>query len=423
MNIAQYSAGKNKSVPKRYVPTHLTNKDKIKQKKAIIKSQKAYKKGKYVLRKKVNSFKNKQSPHITKAQKLYTIDVIKPSKQLAEKTKCNIKGLRKIFKKGQGAYYSSGSRPNQTPHSWGYARLASSITGGKAASVDYNILQEHCSKTSKALKLANESMKKYKKGLKRVPQVSLNVSRSKTRHQKAKVGAGRGSSTQKKTRAPLTRLAKLAPFIAAASLSNPQQASANLDIRNIDPYDPYQPWSSTIWENSLTPHSPGKTNRHLNPDVLIDWQQGQEQGPLSSWDSMPIERINADERRKERELIFDTMEIIFARRDEDYPKLSKLIDRVKKQYKFANRLAWNWEPTQNQLALATELGTPLTLSDDELRAVTKKWSETTDYLANGIVKKAFEPNDKRKTKLPSLAAVVESIEDGKIIPWEPYLGL
>ena len=159
MNIAQYSAGKNKSVPKRYVPTHLTNKDKIKQKKAIIKSQKAYKKGKYVLRKKVNSFKNKQSPHITKAQKLYTIDVIKPSKQLAEKTKCNIKGLRKIFKKGQGAYYSSGSRPNQTAESWGIARLASAITSGKSAVVDYHLLEEGCKKNSKALKLAKKAKK------------------------------------------------------------------------------------------------------------------------------------------------------------------------------------------------------------------------------------------------------------------------
>ena len=175
---------KTKTVPKRYVPKHLSNKDKITQKKGIIRSQKAYKKGKYVLREKVKTFKNKQSPHITKAQKLYKADVIKPSKQLAEKTKCNIKGLRKIFKKGQGAYYSSGSRPNQTPHSWAYARLASSITGGKAAGVDYNILEENCSKTSKALKLAKQSMKKYKKGMKRVPQVSLNTSKAKTRKNK-----------------------------------------------------------------------------------------------------------------------------------------------------------------------------------------------------------------------------------------------
>lgn len=170
---------KNKTVPKRYVPEHLSNRDKIIQKKNIIKSQKLYKKGKYVLRERVTSFKNKQSPHITKAQKLYNVDVVKPSKQLAKKTKCNIKGLRKIFKKGQGAYYSSGSRPNQTPHSWAYARLASSITGGKASGVDYSILEKHCSKKSKALKLAKKSMKKYKRGMKRVNQVSLTISKPK----------------------------------------------------------------------------------------------------------------------------------------------------------------------------------------------------------------------------------------------------
>jgi len=169
--------GRNNTVPKRYLPKHLSKKDKITQKKGLIHSQKLYKKGKYVLRKKVKTFKNKQSPHITNAQKLYKVGAIKPSKQLAKKTKCNIKGLRKIFKKGQGAYYSSGSRPNQTPHSWGYARLASSITGGKASGIDYNILEEHCSKSSKALKLAKKSMKKYKRGMKRVPQVLLNITK------------------------------------------------------------------------------------------------------------------------------------------------------------------------------------------------------------------------------------------------------
>lgn len=187
MNLScNHRGGNNKTVPKRYVPQHLSKKDKLTQKKGIIQSQKAYKKGKYILRKKVKTFKNKQSPHITKAQKLYKIDVVKPSKKLAKKTKCNIKALRKIFKKGQGAYYSSGSRPNQTPHSWAYARLASSITGGKAAGVDYNILEEHCSKTSQALKLAKKSMKKYNKGMKRVPQVSLNISKRKSKTQKNK---------------------------------------------------------------------------------------------------------------------------------------------------------------------------------------------------------------------------------------------
>jgi len=81
--------------------------------------------------------------------------------------------LKKIFRKGQGAYFSSGSRPNQTGHSWAYARLASSITGGKAAAVDYKILEENCSKNSKALRLAKKSLKRYNYGRKRVKQVKI----------------------------------------------------------------------------------------------------------------------------------------------------------------------------------------------------------------------------------------------------------
>jgi len=60
--------------------------------------------------------------------------------------------------KGEGAYYSSGSRPNQTPQSWGLARLASSITAGKAAAVDYHLLKQ-CDHRKKAFRLARLSRK------------------------------------------------------------------------------------------------------------------------------------------------------------------------------------------------------------------------------------------------------------------------
>ena len=56
-----------------------------------------------------------------------------------------------------GAYYSSGSRPNQTAESWGIARLASAITSGKSAVIDYHLLEEGCKKNSKALKLAKKA--------------------------------------------------------------------------------------------------------------------------------------------------------------------------------------------------------------------------------------------------------------------------
>lgn len=176
-NAAEFVGGRKRrkkmrktSVPKRYVPKQLSKKDKKKQARELKKSRQAYKKGKYHTRKKMKSFKSKVSPHIIKARKMYKVDKITPNKRLANACGCKMQGLRKIVKKGQGAYFSSGSRPNQTGHSWGYARMASSITGGKASAVDYNILEKYCTKKSKALKLAK---KMRGKGTRRVKQVNI----------------------------------------------------------------------------------------------------------------------------------------------------------------------------------------------------------------------------------------------------------
>jgi hypothetical protein len=68
--------------------------------------------------------------------------------------------LRQIVRKGEGAYYSSGSRPNQTPQSWGNARLASSITGGNASAVDFHILDKECDHHKPAYRLA-QKLRKY----------------------------------------------------------------------------------------------------------------------------------------------------------------------------------------------------------------------------------------------------------------------
>ena len=162
-----------KKVPKRYIPKQLTRKDKKKQRSMLKKSRKMYKKGKYYTRKKVKSFKSKTSKHILKARKIYKIDSVKPSKKLANKTGCSVASLKKIVKKGEGAYYSSGSRPNQSGKSWGYARLASSITGGKAAAVDYNILEHGCKRESQALRLAKKAKRKHGYGKRRTPQTKL----------------------------------------------------------------------------------------------------------------------------------------------------------------------------------------------------------------------------------------------------------
>ena len=161
-------------VPMRYLPKMLNNKDNKKQVKMLIKSQEQYKKGIYYTREKVPSFKSKKSNHIANARKIYKVDNISPTKELAEKTGCKLDVLKKIVQKGEGAYFSSGSRPNQTAQSWGLARLASSLTSGKAAAVDYNIIRDGCNHKKKAFILANKSKKKYKLGHGKTKKVTVN---------------------------------------------------------------------------------------------------------------------------------------------------------------------------------------------------------------------------------------------------------
>jgi hypothetical protein len=159
--------------PIRYLPKKLTKKDKDKQIKMLIKSKKLYKKQQYYTRKNVSSYKNKKSNHIANARKIYDIQNITPNKELARKTGCKLEALNQIVKKGEGAYYSSGSRPNQTPQSWGLARLASSLTSGKSAAIDYDIIKNGCNHKKKAFILANKSRKKYKYGHSKTPKIAV----------------------------------------------------------------------------------------------------------------------------------------------------------------------------------------------------------------------------------------------------------
>jgi len=131
-------------IPTRYL-SPLSKKDKIIQKKMILKSRRMYKKGVYKTRKTLKSYPNKVSNHVTRAKKKFSVDSMVPSPELAKKTGCPLHVLQKIVQKGEGAYYSSGSRPNQTPQSWGIARLSSALTGGPASKVDASLVQQ-CTK-------------------------------------------------------------------------------------------------------------------------------------------------------------------------------------------------------------------------------------------------------------------------------------
>jgi len=141
-----------------YIPSSLSTSDQQKQKRMIAQSRKNYKNHKFITRKKVSSFHSKPSKHILKAKRLYHLDSITPNPALAKATGCPIRVLNQIVKKGEGAYYSSGSRPNQTPQSWAYARLASAVTGGNASIVDYNLVSQ-CDPSKQAYQLASRRMK------------------------------------------------------------------------------------------------------------------------------------------------------------------------------------------------------------------------------------------------------------------------
>lgn len=161
--------------PVRYLPSGLTKKDKKKQIKMLMKSKKLYKQNKYYTRKHLSSYKNRKSNHVLNARKIYNVQNVKPTKELATKTGCKLSALKKIVKKGEGAYFSSGSRPNQTAQSWGLARLASSITSGKSAAVDYDIIKKGCNHKKKAFILANKSRKKYKYGHGKTKKTSIKI--------------------------------------------------------------------------------------------------------------------------------------------------------------------------------------------------------------------------------------------------------
>ena len=150
--------------PVRYLPSSLTKKDRKRQAAMLRKSRRSYKQGKFFTRKPVASFHSHVSPHVVKAMRQYGVKKIVPNAELARKMGCSISALKAIVRKGEGAYYSSGSRPNQTGRSWGLARLASALTAGKAAAVDYGILERGCKPGSKGLRSAKAAKRKFGKG-------------------------------------------------------------------------------------------------------------------------------------------------------------------------------------------------------------------------------------------------------------------
>ena len=123
---------KKTGLPKRYVPDSLTPSQKAKQVKSI-----KEKKDRPKL-----DVKNRRSKWTVKAEKYFGKGNTSIN-DIAKKLKINKKGLQLIMDKGMGAYYSSGSRPNQSASSWGQARIYSVLFGGNARDIDASIVKKY----------------------------------------------------------------------------------------------------------------------------------------------------------------------------------------------------------------------------------------------------------------------------------------
>ena len=84
--------------PMRYLPAQLYARDKKKQARMLIRSKRLYKKQQYYTRKPLSSYKNKTSKHIRNAQRIYKIQQITPSNELAKKTGCSLSALNQIVR-------------------------------------------------------------------------------------------------------------------------------------------------------------------------------------------------------------------------------------------------------------------------------------------------------------------------------------
>ena len=121
---------KPKAIPKKYT----AGMNKAQKKKQV----KSIKEGKD--RPKLEGVKTKRSTHVEKFEKKYGYKITDPR---VKKEIISATGFNQIIKKGEGAYYSAGSRPNTTARQWALARVASVIMGGPARKVDREIWEKY----------------------------------------------------------------------------------------------------------------------------------------------------------------------------------------------------------------------------------------------------------------------------------------
>ena len=127
------SKDKDTGLPKKYVPSSLSSAQKKKQVESIREKRN---------RPELKGVKTRKSTYTTKAEKYFKGNT--SISNIAKTLGVSKTGLNKIIKKGEGAYYSAGSRPNVSARQWGFSRLFSVLFGGKARyKQDANIVEKY----------------------------------------------------------------------------------------------------------------------------------------------------------------------------------------------------------------------------------------------------------------------------------------
>lgn len=117
----------------KYVPKTLSRADRLKQIDSIQKG---------TVRPQLASFRSRRSNHVVDFEKRYKGHKVSDVGWIHQNLMTR-RGIEKVLAKGRAAYYTSGSRPNQTPTSWARARLASVLLGRGAFKVDRHIALKH----------------------------------------------------------------------------------------------------------------------------------------------------------------------------------------------------------------------------------------------------------------------------------------
>jgi len=130
--------GVTKNINKKYLPDSLSATDRKKTIKSLFEKTDRPK----------TDVKTRKSSWVVKFDNKYKLKN-KSLSNISKVTGIPLKALKEVYNKGEGAYYSSGSRPNQTKDSWARSRLYSYILGGKVRRVDKHITDKYKVKFNK----------------------------------------------------------------------------------------------------------------------------------------------------------------------------------------------------------------------------------------------------------------------------------